>query len=182
MCNRCEKRAINRRSLLALAGFGAAAVSLGLDVRSVVAAEGKKPALTPDQALAALKEGNARYVSSPQACVMDLAKRRADVATSQAPWAIIVGCSDSRVAPELLFGGVGPGELFVARNARNMVDTATMGTSSTEPSTSDHRSSSCSVTRAAVLWRPLAMLPPRTRSCRAPSAPWSSRSCRPPWP
>jgi carbonic anhydrase len=39
-----------------------------------------------------------------------------------------VGCADSRVAPELLFGGVGPGELFVARNAGNMVDTATMGT------------------------------------------------------
>ena len=58
MCNRCEKRAIDRRRLLALAGFGAAAVSLGLDVRSVVAAEGKKSALTPDQALAALKEGN----------------------------------------------------------------------------------------------------------------------------
>jgi carbonic anhydrase len=128
MCNRCDERAIDRRSLLALAGFGAAAASLGLDVRSVVAAEGKKSALTPDQALAALKEGNARYVSSPQACVMDLAKRRADVATSQAPWAIIVGCSDSRAAPELLFGGVGPGELFVARNAGNMVDTATMGT------------------------------------------------------
>ena len=107
MCNRCEERAIDRRSLLKLAGFGAAAVSLGLDVRSVVAAEGKKSALTPDQALAALKEGNARYVSSPQACVMDLAKRRADVATSQAPWAIIVGCSDSRAAPELLFGGLG---------------------------------------------------------------------------
>ena len=35
---------------------------------------------------------------------------------------------DSRAAPELLCGGVGHGELFVARNAGNMVDTATMGT------------------------------------------------------
>ena len=59
---------------------------------------------------------------------MDLAKRRAEVAGGQAPWAIIVGCSDSRVPPELLFGGLGLGELFVARNAGNMVDTATMGT------------------------------------------------------
>ena len=41
---------------------------------------------------------------------------------------VIVGCSDSRVPPELLFGGVGLGQLFVARNAGNMVDTATMGT------------------------------------------------------
>ena len=99
MCNRCDERAIDRRSLLALAGFGAAAVSLGLDVRSVVAAEGKKSALTPDQALAALKEGNARYVSSPQACVMDLAKRRADVATSQAPWANFVPAMTSVTTP-----------------------------------------------------------------------------------
>ena len=59
---------------------------------------------------------------------MDLAKRRADVAGHQSPWATIVGCSDSRVPPELLFGGLGLGELFVARNAGNIVDTATMGT------------------------------------------------------
>ena len=50
------------------------------------------------------------------------------MAGHQAPWAIIVGCADSRVPPELLFGGLGLGELFVARNAGNMVDTATMGT------------------------------------------------------
>jgi carbonic anhydrase len=128
MCNRCEKREIDRRSLLALAGLGMAAAGFGVGIRSAAAAAGKKVSLSPNQALAALKEGNARFVADPQACVMDLAKRRSDVATHQAPWATIVGCSDSRVAPELLFGGVGPGELFVARNAGNMVDTATMGT------------------------------------------------------
>jgi carbonic anhydrase len=61
-------------------------------------------------------------------CSADLAKRRAGVANSQTPWATIVSCADSRVPPELLFGGLGVGELFVARNAGNMVDTATMGT------------------------------------------------------
>jgi carbonic anhydrase len=50
------------------------------------------------------------------------------VAKHQAPWATLVSCADSRVPPELLFGGLGVGELFVARNAGNMVDTATMGT------------------------------------------------------
>jgi carbonic anhydrase len=51
------------------------------------------------------------------------------VAKGQAPWATIVSCADSRVPPELLFGGLGLGELFVARNAGNMaVDSATMGT------------------------------------------------------
>ena len=53
---------------------------------------------------------------------------RMQLAPSQAPWATIVSCADSRVPPELLFGGLGVGELFVARNAGNMADTATMGT------------------------------------------------------
>jgi carbonic anhydrase len=46
----------------------------------------------------------------------------------QAPWATIISCADSRVPPELIFGGHGVGELFVARNAGNLVDTATLGT------------------------------------------------------
>jgi carbonic anhydrase len=50
------------------------------------------------------------------------------VASHQSPWATIVSCADSRVPPELLFGGLGVGELFVARNAGNLVDTATIGT------------------------------------------------------
>ena len=128
MCNHHEKQQIDRRSLFALAGLGLAAAGLGLGVAPAKAAEGQKTALTPDQALAALKAGNARYVADAQSCVVDLAKRRGSVASHQAPWATIVGCSDSRVPPELLFGGLGLGELFVARNAGNMVDTATMGT------------------------------------------------------
>jgi len=46
----------------------------------------------------------------------------------QAPEYLWIGCADSRVPPELVFGGLGLGELFVARNAGNLVDTATMGT------------------------------------------------------
>ena len=128
MCGHCEDKQIDRRRLLTLAGLGLAAAGLGLDISPARAAEGSKTSLTPGQALEALKAGNARYVSNPQVCVMDLAKRRGELAAHQAPWAIIVGCSDSRVPPELLFGGLGLGELFVARNAGNMVDTATMGT------------------------------------------------------
>jgi carbonic anhydrase len=47
---------------------------------------------------------------------------------AQAPWATIIACADSRVPLELLFGGVGLGELFVARNAGNLADQATIGT------------------------------------------------------
>ena len=127
MCNHAGKHAIDRRGFMALTGSAVAATALGLGLGPALAA-GAKTALSPDEALDALKQGNARYLANPQACVADIAKRRAEVATHQAPWAIIVGCSDSRVLPELLFGGLGPGELFVARNAGNMVDTATMGT------------------------------------------------------
>ena len=91
-------------------------------------ASGPVTKLTADQALAKLKEGNARYVSQPQLCAAQLSQGRASVAKHQAPWVTLVSCADSRVPPELLFGGVGVGELFVARNAGNMVDMATMGT------------------------------------------------------
>jgi carbonic anhydrase len=92
------------------------------------AAEGAPTSLSPDEALAALKAGNERYVGRPDLCAIDLAQQRAAVASHQAPWASIVSCADSRVPPELIFGGHGVGELFVARNAGNLVDAATLGT------------------------------------------------------
>ena len=67
-------------------------------------------------------------MSQPQLCELDLIKQRAAVAGHQAPWATILSCADSRVPPELVFGGRGLGELFVARNAGNLADTATIGT------------------------------------------------------
>ena len=128
-CGCGDDKTLNRRNVIALAGL-AAAVSAGVagaGARSVRAANVSSP-LSPDQALAALKAGNRKYVEDPQVCTINLAQRRADVATHQAPWATIVSCADSRVPPELLFGGLGVGELFVARNAGNLVDTGTMGT------------------------------------------------------
>jgi carbonic anhydrase len=84
--------------------------------------------LSSDDALARLKAGNEKFRSVPQLCEMNLAATRAEVAKGQSPWATILTCADSRVPPELIFGGVGLGELFVARNAGNTADTATMGT------------------------------------------------------
>ena len=125
MCQACES-GISRRGLFGLAAGGlAASLFAG---RSALAAGGATTTLTASEALAKLKAGNSKYVSTPQLCVADLANAREHVAKSQAPWATIVSCADSRVPPETLFGGVSVGELFVARNAGNMVDTATMGT------------------------------------------------------
>jgi len=110
--------------------FGAATVvAMSFGASSPADAAGGAPtALLPDEALAALKLGNERYVSNPQLCSVDLAAKRSAVADHQAPFATIIACADSRVPPELIFGGRGVGELFVARNAGNLVDTATLGT------------------------------------------------------
>jgi len=125
------KDGIDRRSLMAL-GVAAAATAAGvtrvLAPFPAVAAHSQATSLSADDALSALKTGNGRYVSQPQECVVGLAEARARVAGAQSPWATIISCADSRVPPELVFGGLGLGELFVARNAGNLVDTATMGT------------------------------------------------------
>jgi carbonic anhydrase len=122
------KDVIGRRQLL---GFGAAGVlAAGLTAASWTAraAAGAPTTLSPDEALARLKSGNGSYVSHPQLCSVNLAEQRSAVAAHQAPWATIISCADSRIPPELIFGGHGVGELFVARNAGNLVDTATLGT------------------------------------------------------
>jgi len=128
MCGNCQGDGIGRRGFLQFGAAGLAAVAFGGALGPARAADGPTTTLSPDDALAALKSGNERYVSHPQLCSIDLAEQRTAVAAHQAPWATIISCADSRVPPELIFGGHGVGELFVARNAGNLVDTATLGT------------------------------------------------------
>lgn len=118
MCHLC-----NRRNFLG----AAAALSTVALAPAALAAGGPTTTVGADEALARLRAGNAKFVQGPELCVAELARQRDRVAKGQLPWATVLACADSRVAPELLFGGVGPGELFVARNAGNMADTATMG-------------------------------------------------------
>jgi carbonic anhydrase len=124
MCMAC--RQFSRRHFIALAAASVAA-SGAIGTRLAFAA-GATTSVTADEAIARLKAGNDKYVTAPQVCAADLLKQREQVAKGQTPWAAILSCADSRVPPELLFGGLGVGELFVARNAGNMADTATMGT------------------------------------------------------
>src|SRR6478752_5501978 len=128
MNRNCDSQGIGRRNLLKFAAAGVVALGLGGVSWQAPAAEGKPTALSPDEALAQLKTGNKRYVSHPELCSIDLAAQRGAVAGHQAPWATIIACADSRVPPELIFGGHGVGELFVSRDAGNLVDTATLGT------------------------------------------------------
>jgi len=125
MCDRCA--GIGRRGFLNLAAGALSAAALSISMARPAFALAA-PSLTPDDALSKLKAGNEKFVRGPELCALELTRQRADVAKSQAPWATILACSDSRVSPELIFGGVGLGELFVARNAGNTVDVATLGT------------------------------------------------------
>lgn len=82
--------------------------------------------LSPDEALALLKKGNEEFTSEMPYHGEADRKRRVAIAASQKPFAVLVGCSDSRVPPELLFGR-GLGELFIIRVAGNTVDMAGLG-------------------------------------------------------
>lgn len=123
MCISCA--GWNRRRFLSMVGGVAAGIALGAPHAR---AKSAAPSVSPDEALERLKQGNARFVANAQLCEADLAARRQSVAAAQAPWASVLSCADSRVPPELLFGGLGVGELFVARNAGNLVDTDVLGT------------------------------------------------------
>jgi carbonic anhydrase len=128
MCTNCQNEGIDRRGLLKFGAAGAITLGLGGVLRQARAAEGTPVPLSPDDSLDQLKAGNADFISHPELCSIDLQHQRGAVSTGQAPWATIISCSDSRVPPELIFGGHGLGEIFVARNAGNLVDTATLGT------------------------------------------------------
>ena len=81
---------------------------------------------TPEVALQRLIDGNAAFVEDRPVRPDMSRERRLELAHGQQPFATLVGCSDSRVGPEQLFGA-GLGELFIVRTAGNNVDTAGMG-------------------------------------------------------
>jgi len=82
--------------------------------------------VSADTALAKLKEGNLRFATSDVSQSKPTAARRAETAQAQHPFAIIVGCADSRIPPELVFDQ-NLGDLFVIRTAGNLVDDHALG-------------------------------------------------------
>jgi carbonic anhydrase len=93
---------------------------------AIPALAGEKSAITADQAIKKLQDGNQRYVQAKFQNAGKAAKRRAEVAKGQKPFAVVVGCSDSRVPPEVIFDQ-GLGDLFIIRLAGNIVDDAALG-------------------------------------------------------
>jgi len=79
-----------------------------------------------DSILRRLTEGNLRYVSSKPEHPNQGEDRRIEISKGQSPVAVIVGCSDSRIPPEIVFDQ-GLGDLFVIRVAGNVLDDIGMG-------------------------------------------------------
>src|SRR5881398_2085075 len=94
--------------------------------RAADPAHPEQPTVAPAEAIAKLKEGNARNTSGNMQHPGQTTERRAELAKSQHPFAIIVSCSDSRVPPEIVFDQ-GLGDLFVVREAGNVIDDHSLG-------------------------------------------------------
>ena len=82
---------------------------------------------TAEEALARLRAGNERFVRGEARFPTVQKEILASLARGQRPYATILGCSDSRVPPELLFDA-GFGELFIARLAGNVLSAEVAGT------------------------------------------------------
>lgn len=82
--------------------------------------------LTPQQAWSLLKAGNQRFIDGTVDHPHQDAGWRATLENSQSPHAVIFGCSDSRLAAEIIFD-VGLGDVFVIRTAGQVIDDAVLG-------------------------------------------------------
>lgn len=128
MCAICGNPSLNhmpgfsRRNFLKLAaGAGLAMAASGQAL--FAAGETPKPqnVLTPEEALERLKKGNTRYVEGVSKRHDFIAEREALVG-GQNPYAGILSCADSRIAPEYAFD-TGRGDIFVVRVAGNFANT-----------------------------------------------------------
>ncbi len=121
---------VGRGKFLQTTGLGLAMAALvdGEMERPADAAAGTAPApaaTTPDQAISLLKAGNSRFAAGKSTCG-PLTARRMELASGQSPFAIVLGCSDSRVPVETIFDQV-PGHIFVVRVAGNFADDTGLG-------------------------------------------------------
>src|ERR1700678_1464589 len=116
----------NRRTFLAATALCAVGAAIARAQEScAVFTKNSQSATTPDQALARLKEGNARFVAG-RTIHCDLRTQVKETAAGQAPFAAVLGCMDSRVPPELVFDQR-IGDVFSVRIAGNFVNTDILG-------------------------------------------------------
>ncbi len=115
-----DRRTFLGAAAMSLGALGAAAGAPLQAAAAPAAAGAPTPAAdTPDAGLALLKEGNARFVAGNSHCG-PLTYRRVELQAGQSPFAMVLGCSDSRVPIETIFDQV-PGHIFVVRVAGNFL-------------------------------------------------------------
>jgi carbonic anhydrase len=107
-----------------MAGLAGAASARAKD-RCVAFTPQMQEAKTADEALKRLQDGNARFVAA-EALHCDMLEQVRSTAQQQAPFAVVLGCIDSRVPPELIFDQR-IGDMFVARIAGNIASTDIIG-------------------------------------------------------
>lgn len=101
------------------------AVAPPLAAQAVTQTAETQATLTPADALRLLMEGNERYVNDDMLS-RDYGEQVAETALGQHPFAVVLGCIDSRVPPEIVFDQ-GVGDIFSARIAGNFVNTDILG-------------------------------------------------------
>ncbi len=132
MCRLCDARdavapeRTSRRRFLTLAGGLAAGLALAPPAFAKETKPPPKPQneISPDAALKRLMKGNERYVEGVSRR-HDFAHEREALAGGQNPYASILSCADSRIAPEYAFDS-GRGDLFVCRVAGNFANDDTI--------------------------------------------------------
>ena len=92
----------------------------------IINAAEEQKSITGEEALQKLMDGNARFVSGNVTHPDQSADRRTELVAGQHPFAIVVGCSDSRVPPEIVFDQ-GLGDIFVVRTAGQVIDNVSLG-------------------------------------------------------
>jgi carbonic anhydrase len=103
------------------------AIALLLSVLTTTALSSEeKSGITGEQALQMLMEGNARFISGNASHPNQSMERLSELTAGQHPFAVIVGCSDSRVPPEVIFDQ-GLGDIFVIRTAGQVLDDVAIG-------------------------------------------------------
>ncbi len=108
------------------ASYGAPPAAAAAEPPAVQSADAGGAAPTADSAFDKLVAGNRRFVDGKSEHPSDTVARREELKDSQHPFAIVLACADSRVAPELIFDQ-GLGDLFVVRVAGNVTDPAITG-------------------------------------------------------